>query len=181
MSEVLVDSARKPSQHETPHRDDAVGGQSGTDDNSRLSKKMTAMDIWSAIRYGQVATVDEWIAGGGDPGVQDTLGRTPLHVAVDGGTPSIVEMLLGAEADVNAPDHDGLTPLHIAAHMGVPAIVEMLLANGADLEAEDCHGRTPYHVATDQWFNGWMADALSPTWSPWLSAQADDGAEPSLR
>ncbi|NLI79175.1 MAG: ankyrin repeat domain-containing protein [Candidatus Riflebacteria bacterium] len=78
----------------------------------------------------------------------DPLGREPLHLAVQGGSQSMVEFLVQHGANVDAVD--GLhrrTPLHEAARLGFPGIAKFLLARGAQLVLPDRQGNTPLHLA----------------------------------
>jgi len=60
----------------------------------------------------------------------DGYGKTPLHLAVQEGHKSIVELLLDKGADANAKDNDGETPLHIAVSSGHKDVVELLRRHG---------------------------------------------------
>jgi ankyrin repeat protein len=77
-------------------------------------------------------------------------GRTPLHLAAQGGHAAAIELLVARGADVNAPDEAGQTPLH---HMVLwctdREVVGRLLAYGAELNARDRHGVTPLLLAAD--------------------------------
>ena len=66
-------------------------------------------------------------------------GNTPLHAAVAGRHPDVVEALLAAQANPNARELRGLTPLHLAAHRVDVALVRRLLDAGAppDVGAHD--------------------------------------------
>jgi ankyrin repeat protein len=74
---------------------------------------MTAADeLFEAIAHGQADRVKEILEL--EPallGVRDTLGDTPLHVAVWNARVDIVALLIGRKADVNARDAEGRTPL----------------------------------------------------------------------
>ena len=80
-----------------------------------------------------------------DPNARNENGRTPLHYAAQGGTPSFVVALATAGAHVNARDkRGGWTPLHLAAWFGKSrAVFQALLDVGADPDAKDDAGRTP--------------------------------------
>jgi ankyrin repeat protein len=86
-----------------------------------------------------------------DPGLLDARdgdGKTPLHLAVQGGYATLAEVLVHAGADIEAVDAENRTPLHHAAYEGDPATVTLLLARGADVTARDIRGRTPLLLAT---------------------------------
>lgn len=72
---------------------------------------------------------------------------TPLHLAVDRGSYSIVSDILRKGADVNARDLLERTPLHriiITKHLG---IAKLLIRAGADVEARDATQRTVLNYA----------------------------------
>ena len=51
----------------------------------------------------------------GQINAKDSLGKTPLHLAVDGGTTAFCMWLLACRAGVANTDSDDRTPLHVAA------------------------------------------------------------------
>lgn len=59
-------------------------------------------------------TLDECLAAGDDPNVQDDRGRTPLHHAAFYGYAENVRKLLAAGSDPNAEDNEGWTPWNAA-------------------------------------------------------------------
>lgn len=89
------------------------------------------------------------------PNVPDTLGRTAVHHAADGGAARNLDVLLAAGGDPDARDRDGNTPLHLAA--GIPigsarerqsvAAVRVLLGHGANPGFANRTGETPLHLA----------------------------------
>ena len=66
---------------------------------------------------------------GVDPNLQDSLGKTALHMP-EIKQPS-VEMLVEAGANVNVQDKFGDTPLHITAATGRTIVARTLLSGGA--------------------------------------------------
>ena len=71
---------------------------------------------------------------------RDSLGRTPLHVAVKQGHTHCVEALLSLGSDIDAEDESsGFTPLMLAAELGLLAMSATLLRRGADLHATAMH------------------------------------------
>jgi ankyrin repeat protein len=69
---------------------------------------------------------------------KDSLGQTPLIVAVNHNKPEIMELLLANGADVNARDAKGHTPLILAMWVyNHDKMVRLLLAKGADVNLED--------------------------------------------
>jgi ankyrin repeat protein len=81
--------------------------------------------------------------------VRDGEGMTPLHHAVLGSHPELVEFLLDRGADISAVDAWNQTPLHHAAYEGDAALVALLLARGADVMARETRGRTPLYLAVN--------------------------------
>ena len=86
-----------------------------------------------------------------DPNVRNQNGRTPMHYAAQGLSPSLVTTLAQAGAELNAPDDKGgWTPLHLAAWFSTtPSVVAALLAAGADAAAKDKAGKTPWDYARE--------------------------------
>ena len=102
---------------------------------------------------------------GADPNVPDSIGRTPLHAAVETGRASLVAALLRQGADPNARLVDapppfkgdfvsydryvGATPLWLAAGARVPnvEILRLLTAAGADPGLAAADGTTPLMAA----------------------------------
>jgi ankyrin repeat protein len=76
---------------------------------------------------------------------KDSLGQTPLMVAVAFGSAEGVELLLNAGADVKAVTSSGVTALHWSR--GDASKVRLLLDHGADVNARSQLGRTPLIIA----------------------------------
>ena len=102
---------------------------------------------------------------GADPNVADTIGRTPLHAAVETGKADLVQALLARDADPNARlieapfvfkgdfvsygRYVGATPLWLAAAARVPNvdILRALATAGGDPGAAADDGTTPLMAA----------------------------------
>lgn len=74
------------------------------------------------------------IEAGADVEARDSLGNTPLHVAVNGWLLPVVEMLLEAGADINERDPSGDVPLHVAIWHGDTEMALLLISRGANLD-----------------------------------------------
>ena len=73
-------------------------------------------------------------------------GRSLLHLAVQHGRNTVVQMLLDRGADVNAQQFiNGDTPLHFATFRGYGNIAQMLISRGADVNHAADDGCTPLH------------------------------------
>ena len=59
---------------------------------------------------------------------QNTLGSTPLSVAIFGGYSTVTKELIKARCDIDLQGEDGGTPLHAAAQEGNVSITEQLLS-----------------------------------------------------
>lgn len=77
----------------------------------------------------------------------DIVGKTPLHIAVEGRHQNIVELLLNNGASLLAKDMLGRTPLHQSSIEGYLKITELLLAGGARANEKDKAGKTPLDYA----------------------------------
>jgi ankyrin repeat protein len=102
---------------------------------------------------------------GADPNIPDSIGRTPLHAAVETGRAELVKALLTHGADPNArfiespppfkgdfvsyDRYVGATPLWLAAGARVPSveILSLLAAAGADPDLAADDGTTPLMAA----------------------------------
>jgi ankyrin repeat protein len=82
--------------------------------------------------------------------VRDSLNKTPLRRAIEGGHEAAFRALLARGARQDIRDSDGATLLHHAAECGHAGIVDLLCgAPGADVDAQDRQGHTPLVKATN--------------------------------
>ena len=118
------------------------------------------VDIFKAIREGNINKVKQYIEQGGDVNAKDEDGNTPLHSSFI--TFKILKILIENKADVNAKANDGATPLHSACSYDTIRyhtrssdsgadnyesleIVKCLVNKGADINAKDEYESTPLH------------------------------------
>ncbi len=79
--------------------------------------------------------------------IQDSMGRTALHIAVEKSDILKSARLLNEGADPNLTDKKGQSALHLAVMAGNPDMVAMLLAAGADASLEDRRKESPLNLA----------------------------------
>lgn len=77
----------------------------------------------------------------------DRQKRTPLHLAVVRGHPSIVWFLLGNNAKTSIRDQDGQTALHKAVESDHKECTMLLIESGADVNCANYSGNTPLHIS----------------------------------
>ncbi|KAF5664496.1 ankyrin protein [Fusarium heterosporum] len=100
--------------------------------------------------------------------------RTPLHMAIENGKDSMVEMFLDAKF-TQSVDEKGRTPLHLALECADELAVIQLFSVGADVNLCEKDGRTPLFIAIE---NNWedIAPQLSEMADP--SVTMPDGRGP---
>ncbi|WP_459957789.1 ankyrin repeat domain-containing protein [Nocardia sp. IFM 10818] len=109
-------------------------------------RKDESLLLERAARTGDAALAREALAAGADPHVQDSLGITPLHIAVSAGTAPVVQALIGAGADPNVQTLSGKTSLYVALFESCAWLAPVLLAAGADTGIRGAEG-TVLHAA----------------------------------
>ena len=92
-----------------------------------------------------------------DRPAENSSGVTPLHSAVAGRSPEIVEMLVESGADIEARQQGGYTPLMGAAANGQRRVVEFLLGRGADTAQRSDAGQTARDLAAERGFGDLFA------------------------
>jgi ankyrin repeat protein len=96
------------------------------------------------VRSGSTELVSMFLNRGTSLSAQDHRGRSPLHLAAEGGYFEIIKPLVlvfkGAEVDMT--DTFGKTPLQYAAERGNAAAAKELLEVGAVISMRDITGRT---------------------------------------
>ena len=102
------------------------------------------MDIWTAIRQGDLERVRQLIQDGQDVNRGGSDGVTPLMEAAHYGRDQIVRELIRAGADVNGKDIIKRTALHLASSSwGHSSVIKTLAEAGANLNVQDEDGVTP--------------------------------------
>lgn len=116
------------------------------------------------------------IEKGADANMQDSYGRTALHLVCENNEPDCLAYILGkGTADVNIQDMAGRTPLHIAARQGSVKCIRNLLAGGARTDIRDSKGDTPLHRLLSGNRNGQVGKNFSS-----LNIQPDNESHSSL-
>ncbi len=110
--------------------------------------------VMSILVGGDVALMEALLGNAGDRvdgTARDSIGRTPIQIAVSNGDPQMLEVMLKSPVkwDVNAVDFIGRTVLHSAIEKKRTDIARILLAHAAGLDrgARDGRGKTPWDVA----------------------------------
>jgi len=85
--------------------------------------------------------------------VRDTLGRTPLHIAILSEELEVATTLISSKADINSEDSDGRTPLRLAIGHAIKHgrrdFIELLLRRSAHTE----------NIIADEWRNAYGKQA----------------------
>eukprot|EP00854_Cymbomonas_tetramitiformis_P004048 gene4048-5021_t len=87
-----------------------------------------------------------WMAGGRLE-ARDSIGRTPLHVAVLNWRMPMVRMMHSLSVHLETPDNIGRTAIHMASLHGQIELLELLHELGADAKARNRLGWTALHCA----------------------------------
>jgi len=100
----------------------------------------------------------------------NTMGDTPLHIAVLSGDGRQVQLLLNTDSLfkrksslIGLKNREGQQPLHLAASRGSDASFRILLLAGADIKALDNLGLSPLHLAVLHGENGIIKAAVEST------------------
>jgi len=105
-------------------------------------------DLWILAREGTLSELDSALLllkkNGGNINSRNSVGLTPLHIAIWRNNLPIVKRLLASGADPDARDGEsGWSSLHRALHFNHLAVASVLLQSGASLTLEDSKYRTP--------------------------------------
>lgn len=96
-----------------------------------------------AVKWGDLAKVEQEVDSGADVNAQDPEQLTPLICASAAGHKEIVEKLLHCGANANGRGALGFTPLCVAAYKARVEGAKLLLAHNADVNAKTEHGWAP--------------------------------------
>ncbi len=105
-------------------------------------------DIHQAVENNEIQKIKHLLQQDFNPNTKDSLGRTPLHHAIDKKNLDAVNLLLKQQKiNPNAQDNVGRTPLHYAIHLKWPKGVTALVQRKANINAQDNVRQTPLHYA----------------------------------
>ncbi|KAG9499480.1 hypothetical protein J7337_007936 [Fusarium musae] len=79
--------------------------------------------------------------------------RTPLHMAIENGQNSVIELLLELDL-IDSTDERGRTPLHLAIECANEEAVSRLILAGANVNHCEADGRTPLFIAIENHWDG---------------------------
>eukprot|EP00954_Amorphochlora_amoebiformis_P003410 264447-Amorphochlora_amoeboformis.AAC.2 len=111
------------------HRNSLLEG--GADVNVKNNEGLTPLHL--AIVSNRQEVVQLLLNYRANPAFKDAQGDTSLHLAMQKGTPGILQDLCKAkDSDVDVPNHNGVLPLEIAVVKGDLKSVQTLIAAKAD-------------------------------------------------
>lgn len=105
------------------------------------------MSLFDAVAAGDLARVEELLAGGADANPFDAEGRTPLMAAAENGSEALVRALLAGGADPILTDRMGESALTKAAAHGHGRVAALLYPHAS--EEDQAMARTLLRVGTD--------------------------------
>jgi len=109
----------------------------------------------------------------------DEEGRTPLHVAAEGGHTDCIQALVEAGALLELKVMTSkVTPLHLAVTYGHQPAYDLLMSSGSDIQAANAFGNTCLHLASVRGHIALMEDILQK--GAQVNAQNNLGATPLL-
>ena len=110
-----------------------------------------ANPLHDAARDGDVEKVSGLIDQGVAMDVPGDNGETPLILAILGGQPAVVDLLIEKGADLRARNSGGFTALHAAAYVGDVDTASKLLGKGAIVNDQENKAEvTPLSVAAEE-------------------------------
>jgi uncharacterized protein len=133
-------------------RDEKIARFVGLSAHGYFDKALSAPDIWTAAREGNLAAVKESLATGTSVNSREPLsGATPLNVSAVSGQTAVAALLIDRGADLSIANNDGNTAMHIASFFSYPDLVELFLKHGASIHVKNAKGETPLDLVSADW------------------------------
>lgn len=142
------------------------------------------VEFFRAVDRDDPMTVTDLLTRGFDPNAASEQGQTALYLALKGGSPKVVKVLMQHPAlKVDLANSAGETPLMIAALRGEVDAMKQLMARGAQVNRS---GWTPLHYAASApepeavallLERGAVVDALAPNGTTPMMMAAQYGTE----
>ena len=110
--------------------------------------------LGTAVRIGDVLSVQETLAAGANPNQPVEAGNSALSTAAFHGQLDVMRLLLEKSGEVNAVNEDGNTALHVAAFMCRTEIVQLLLAKGASVTERNGRRERAIDTVSGTWSEG---------------------------
>ncbi len=111
------------------------------------------------LQEGKIAPAELLLRANYNLDIRDSLGRTPLHVAILLRHSDIAGKLISFGANINSKNADGITPLRLALQRKDQDLVELLLAHSAQTKG----------IMADEWlevYHGESCDILQLSEEP---------------
>lgn len=118
----------------------------GADPDQRIGKRGNTL-LHRSARTGDIGFTALLVEKGAALNAQNSVGQTPLYLAIRHDFEFLAKLLIDAGADAKLPDHKGNTPLHEAARLGHEHLAKLLLRQYVDFKAKNNENYTPLHVA----------------------------------
>eukprot|EP00976_Prorocentrum_cordatum_P092645 1189036-Prorocentrum_minimum.AAC.2 len=106
-------------------------------------------DVWEIVAQGEVEALKIYIKDGKSPNRHDRNNDTPLHLAAEGGNPSIVYRLINARAPLDVIGFALSSCCATWVSVGICAI-GCTIGSQARLCVDGCEKRTPLHNAVKE-------------------------------
>ncbi|KAL3852373.1 hypothetical protein ACJMK2_016026 [Sinanodonta woodiana] len=104
-----------------------------------------------ASHEGHIEIVKFLIKQNADVNLADAVGDTPLHYAVFGKQPEVVEILINSKGiKINSQNKAGVVPVHVAVNTADISTLKLLVEQGCDVTIKDNNEDTPMHDAMIQ-------------------------------
>ncbi len=102
-----------------------------------------------AIKSGDRDTVEYLLSIGIETDYINTIGFSPMHLAVRKNNLNLVALLVDNNADINIQDKLGRTPIFDAVCENNGKMINALAINGISVDTTDNHGTTPLMIAVE--------------------------------